>query len=313
MDKVPQNNDNNGTKRGAHQSAGFGISDKELAKQDNFQRYLTLTLDWMVANKVLIIMAIGVVVLSGAGYVGYKQVKRSTELQVQNQYFLIEKDYLKAKGDFEDAAKQAKDEAAKKTDKTKKDPKIAEEPKVEPKKQATGDLDKDYGAYVTRFTDLHTASPKSTPGKITSLVLADLYWEHKKFDMAAQVLEKSLEPSPSSLVDYMVLKKLSATFLSLGQFEKVIKENQAGVTNTKYPFMTSYFKIQTGLAYEGLKQWDAAEAQYKDVIAKGETAMNMPEDEPLRKHFGSDQAAGEQAQKYLLLMRLKKSEDQAGN
>lgn len=312
MDKTPQDTNTHASTHSPHSSAGFGISDKELAKQDNFQRYLTLTLDWLVANKVLIIMLVGVLVLSGVGYVSYQQVKRSTQLKIQDQYFVIEKDYLKIKSDFEEAEQQAKAEAAKKTEKVKKGAKAEDAPKADLKKQATGDLEKDYGAIVTRFNDLHSANPKTIPAKITSLVLADLYWEYKKLDRAVEVLEKSADPAPSTLVDYMILKKLSATQLSLGQFDKVIKANQSVVQNSKYPFMTSYFKIQTALAHEGLKQWDQAETQYREVIAKGETAMNLPEDEQMKKHFGTDLTAAEQAQKYLLLLRLKKSEDQAG-
>ncbi|MBL7542382.1 MAG: hypothetical protein JNL11_01130 [Bdellovibrionaceae bacterium] len=319
MDNVtPNGNDVNGTtqKSATHGTTGFGISNRELAKQDNFQRYLTLTFDWMVANKVLIILFLGVVAFSSVGYVIYNQVKIDTQLKIQDQYYVIEKDYLKIKGDFEEADRQAKENAAKEAGKTKKDAKAAVEPKPEIKTPATGDLDKDYGTIVARFTELQKANPKSVPGKITSLVLADLYWEHKKFELAAQTLEKSLESTPKDLVDHLVLKKWSATQLSLGKFDDVIKKNQSVAQSTRYPFLTSYFKLQNGLAYEGLKQWEMAETQYKDVIAKGESvpaAMpNGEENERLKNHFGADQSAAELAQKYLLLLRLKKNSDQVG-
>jgi tetratricopeptide (TPR) repeat protein len=315
LDKVtPQTTDNDGIKRtGAHTTSGFGISDKELAKQDNVQRKLTLVFDWIVANKVLIVLLVGVIAFSGIGYVIYTQVKQSTQLKIQDEYFVIEKDYLKIKTDFDEADRQAIAAEAKAKDKTKKDAK-KDEPKEEPPKaRASGDLDKDYGTVVARLTHLHGANPKSNPGKVASLLLADLYWEYKKFDAAAGVLEKSLESKPTDLVDFLILKKMSSTQLSMGQFDQVVKKNQSVVSSNKYPFLTSYYKIQMGLAYEGLKQWDAAEAQYKDVIAKGEAPKpELPNDEKLKRHFGSDQSAAEQAQKYLLLLRLKKSEAQAG-
>tara|TARA_B110001454_G_C12723308_1_gene436513 strand:+ start:55566 stop:56510 length:945 start_codon:yes stop_codon:yes gene_type:complete len=313
LDNVTPNNENNGTKRAGHGTSGFGISDRELAKQDGFQQKLTLAFDWIVANKVIVILLVGVVAFSSLGYVIYGQVKRGAQMKIQDQYYVIEKDYLKIKTDFDDAERQAQQEAAKAADKNKKDKKDTE-PKPEPKKQASGDLDKDYGAVVARFTELHSANPKLVPGKVTALVLADIYWEYKKLDLAAQVLEKSLESSPKTLVDYMILKKWSATQLSLGQFDQVIKKNQSVMGSNKYPFMNSYFKLQTGLAYEGLKQYDQAEAQYKDVIAKGDTPeMKIPADEEkMKNHFGADQSAAEQAQKYLLLLRMKKNADQAG-
>ena len=184
MDNVtPQNSENKDPKRaGAHTSAGFGISDKELLKQDRFQKALTLTLDWTVAHKVLILMALGVIVLSGGGYVAYTQVNKQTQLKIQDQYFAIEKDFVKIKTDFDEADRQAKADAAKALEKkdkkandAKKDDK--EEPKPTPKQMASGDLEKDYGTVLKRFTDLHTASPKSMPGKVTALVLADLYMD----------------------------------------------------------------------------------------------------------------------------------------
>ncbi|OYZ19282.1 MAG: hypothetical protein B7Y39_12155 [Bdellovibrio sp. 28-41-41] len=314
MDNVTPSNENNGTHKTGHVTSGFGISDRELAKQDGFQQRLTLAFDWIVANKVIILLLVGVVAFSSLGYVIYGQVKRGAQMKIQDQYYLIERDYVKIKTDFDDAQRQAQQEAAKAADKNKKDAKKDIEPKPEPKKQASGDLEKDYGTVVSRFTELHTANPKLVPGKVTALVLADIYWEYKKLDLASQVLEKSLESSPKTLVDYMILKKWSATQLSLGQFDQVIKKNQSVMGSSKYPFMNSYFKLQTGLAYEGLKQWDQAEAQYKDVIAKGDAPeMNKPADEEkMKNHFGADQSAAEQAQKYLLLLRMKKTADQAG-
>lgn len=314
MDNLTPNNENNQTQKTGHGTSGFGISDRELAKQDGFQQKLTLAFDWIVANKVIVVLLVGVIAFSSLGYVIYGQVKRGAQMKIQDQYYLIEKDYVKIKTDFDDAERQIQQEAAKAADKNKKASKKDDAPKPDPKKQATGDLDKDYGTVVGRFVELHTANPKLVPGKVTALVLADIYWEYKKLDLASQVLEKSLESSPKTLVDYMILKKWSATQLSLGQFNQVIKKNQSVMSSSKYPFMNSYFKLQAGLAYEGLKQWDQAEAQYKDVIAKGDAAeMKMPADEEkMKNHFGADQSAAEQAQKFLLLLRMKKNADQAG-
>lgn len=314
LDKVAPQNDKNGTKSTPKQTtAGLGLSDRELAKKDVVQKDLTLVFDWMVAHKVLFFLLLGVVGLSGVGYVVYNQVKRDTHLKIQDQYFAIEKEYLKIKSDFDEADRLAKDEAAKALDKNKKDAKTkTEAPSPEPKKQATGDLEKDYGVVVGKFSDLNNANPKSVPGKVAGLVLADLYWDYKKFDLAAKILEKSSEPNPKSLVDYMIVKKLSATYLTLGQFDSVIKKNQAIVSSNKYPFMNSFFKLQMGLAYEGLKQWDMAESQFKDVIAKGDqNAALLDEEAKLKNRFGADQSAAEQAEKYLLLLRLKKSDSQA--
>lgn len=303
MDNVTPNSENR-TQRLNHGTQGFGISDRELAKQDNFQRKLTLVFDWMVANKVIILLLVSVVVLSALGYAVYEQVKHSAQLKIQDQYYLIEKDYLKIKNDFDEAERQAQQESVKVAGKSKKNATKVDDPKPELKAKATGDLEKDYGAVLARFTDLHAANPKLVPGKVTALVLADLYWEYKKLDQATAVLEKSLESTPKSLVDYMILKKWSATQLSLGNYDQVIKKNQSIGDSSRYPFMTSYFKLQTGLAQEGLKQYDLAEAQYKEVIARGESSES--------NHFGADQSAAELAQKYLLLLRLKKNADQAG-
>ena len=55
-----------------------------------------------------------------------------------------------------------------------------------------------------------------------------------------------------------------------------------------------------------------AESQFKDIITKGEqNAALMDEDAKIKNKFGADQSAAEQAQKYLLLLRLKKSDSQA--
>lgn len=314
MDKVVPQNENEAKSRQAHKTAGLGISDRELAKKDVVQKDLTLALDWMVANKVLIILLLGVMGLSGIGYVIYNQVRLDTNIRIQDQYFAIEKDYLKIKSDFEEADKQATEAAAKAL--AKKDPKAPaelDEKKPAPKARATGELEKDYGTVLPRFLDLINANPKVTSSKVAAMVVADLYWDYKKLDLAAQVLEKTLEPSPKELVDYMVLKKLSSTNLSLGQFDAVLKKNQAAISNSKYPFMSSQFKLQMGLAYEGLKQWEMAEAQFKDVINKAEQSEALLDAEAkLKNRFESDVSAAELAQKYLLLLRLKKSDAQAG-
>jgi tetratricopeptide (TPR) repeat protein len=295
-----------------HKTEAFGISDKELNSKDEMTKQLTISFDWIVAHKFFVIFVLAIFFVSGLGYVVYSKTKLDTELKVQEKYFVVEKKYLDQRTQFDEAEREQKAEQDKaKAPKAKATP---EADKKTPKALASGDLEKDYGTVVKEFNDLLTAQPKSLAGKMTSLLLADIYGDYNKHEEALASLSKSAVNNPKDLIDLLVSKKKVNAMLSLNQFAEAEKELLKLLNQKSYPFLNSQFKLLLGLSYEGLKQWDKAESQFQEIIAKGSEAETLsPEEMAKRNRFSSDVSAYEQAQKYLILLKLKKDSEKAGS
>lgn len=299
-----------------HKTEAFGITDKELKSKDEFQKQLTISFDWVVAHKALVIFALGIFLLSGLGYVIYSKTKLETEMKIQEKYFVIEKSYLEQRQKFDEAEREQKAEQDKKNDKNaKKETKNAAEDKNKSAKVlASGDLEKDYGTVVKDFNDLAMAQPGSIAGKMASLMLADIYTDYNKNEEALAILSKTAVAQPKTLMELLIAKKQSSLMLSVGKFSEAEKELQKLVANKSYPFLTSQFKLLLGLAFEGLKQWDKAEAQFQEIISKGSEAENLPPEEMAKRNrFSSEVSTLEQAQKYLILLKQKKDSEKAGS
>lgn len=321
MDKENTNNHSQGhhPTTGHHQSThhkteAFGITDRELKSKDEFQKQLTISFDWVVAHKTIVLLALGVFLLSGLGYVVYSKTKLETEMKIQEQYFSIEKKYLDQRQQFDEAEREHKAEQDKKNDKNaKKDAKADDKAKA-PKAMASGDLEKDYGSVVKEFNDLAMAQPNSLAGKMAALMLADIYTDYSKHEEALAVLSKTAVANPKTLIELLIAKKQTNAMLTLGKFAEAEKELLKLVTNKTYPFMASQFKLSLGLAYEGLKQWDKAESQFQEIIAKGSEAENLPPEEMAKRNrFSSEVSTLEQAQKYMILLKQKKDSEKAGS
>ncbi|MBN8537863.1 MAG: hypothetical protein J0M15_12485 [Deltaproteobacteria bacterium] len=302
-----------------HTTEAFGLSEKELKSKDEVQRQLTLSFDWVVAHRIFVLFFLGILFVSGLGYVVYNKTKMDMELKIQDQYFVIEKKYLDQKAQFVEAEKEHKADLEKaKAPQEKNKDKDKDKNKVQeaktPKVLASGDLEKDYGGVVKDFNDLLTAQPKSLAGKMASLMLADIYSEHNKLAETSETLNKSFVKNPHELIDFLIAIKKVNALLSLNEFTEAKKILMTLVNQKKYPFLSSQFKLQLGLAYAGSKQWDKAETQFQEIVAKGAEAETLsPEEMSKRNRFSSDVSAFEQAQKYLILLRLKKDSEKAGS
>lgn len=328
MDKDKTNNQENHSTNGSnthhhstaahhsnhHKTEAFGLTEKELNSKDEVQKRLTLTFDWLVAHKVFVVFLLGLFILSGIGFITYDKIKKDTELKAQEKYFLVEKKYLEQKNIFDEAEreKQANEDKKKSAGKTKED--VKPEEKKPLKALPTGDIEKDYGSIVKDFEDLVSAQPRSNAGKMAAIVLADIYIDHNKFPEALASLNKLAINDPKILLDFFVLKKKVNVMLSLAQFSEAEKILNTLINQKKYSFLNSQFKILLALAYEGQKQWDKAESQLQEIIAKGLEAENFPPEEMMKKNrFSSDISTYEQAQKYLLLLKTKKDTEKAGS
>lgn len=290
------------------------ISKKELKKADQFTQTGRNVLDQIIQNQKMVLTVIVLVLLSGVGYIAWDKTRLNKEIAAQEEYYSIEKNYLKIKEGFEKAESDAKAElekknAASKTNKNAKDKTAAnnEEEKAEeqsPKeksKPATGDLVKDYGSEVEGWTKLIEAHASSKAAAMAALQLSQLYLKYEKPKEALQILSKTkAQQSSDNLLGAMVFHSYAKLLANQGQCQEAVGVWETLEKKKNLHFLTEQAQLDRALCLESMGQTEKAEGIYKKVAATKNEAT---------KGAGPRQKSPAQksAEKYLRYLKLKKS------
>ena len=155
------------------------ISKDELRRPDHMtevgQRFF---LKLLQRQKVVLGVIIGLVV-TGAAVVAWNKLALNRELTVQEQFYVVEKAYLKKKEAFEKAEVEAKDAAAK------NDKKVSSVSGL-----PTGDFSKDYGTELQGWFQLIEANPSSKAAAMAALELSQLHLKYNQPKEAQNLLAK---------------------------------------------------------------------------------------------------------------------------
>ena len=205
-------------------------------------------------------------VVIGLGVIGAIYVGQNKELKAQEDYFIIEKNYL---------------EAVTPPAQNSKDPTKAEAPK-------------DLTFAKTGFENIITKYPKTKAAQMAALYLAKIYSSEKNDQKALDILQKNMSSS-SDLISALIQQKVGQMQADLGKCDEAIATWEKIIKNSSIEFMHSEVKIQQALCYEQNKDYKKAEEILTNVANQKSDAQNPAS------------GTGEQAEKYLRLLRFQKA------
>lgn len=283
------------------------ISKKELKKTDHLTAVGRNAFEQLVRNQKMVFTVALVLLLAGAGYVAWDKVSSKKEIAVQEEFYSIEKKYLKLKESFDKAEADQKDKTKKDSEKSSKvtadkDPKKAEEDSKLP----TGDLMKDYGSVVEAWNKLIDSYPSSKAAGMASLELSQLFLKYKSPKEALQILSKvKAQQNSDQFMGAMVFHAYAKLLSNQGQCQEAISVWENLEKKKHASFLMEPAKMGRALCLESLGQSEKAEIVLKELVADNNN-------NPSSGRGGAPQAKGKSAiqktaEKYLRFMKLKKS------
>lgn len=223
------------------------ITHEEARKPDAVTKTLKQGFEWTATHSTLAAAAVGVVVLALAGFFGIRALNHSQEMKLQEQLFVIEKEYNKKRDGFEQAASAP-----------------ADTKEAVPAK-ATGDLEKDYGTLPNQFADFAKANPNTTTGGIAALYASELWSKHGKSDLAIETLKTAkLE---KGVVGAMVQMRLATLLADAGNCTEATGIWSGISKNSGTGFLSNEIKLRQALCAEKSGDVAQAESLYREVMA----------------------------------------------
>ncbi|QDK45490.1 hypothetical protein DOM22_10180 [Bdellovibrio sp. ZAP7] len=263
------------------------FSKEDLKNPDQVTKTLRQGFVWTTTHSKIVITAViaFVVIGAGASLMGYLSNKK--EVATQEKYFSLEKSYTEKKRGFEEAAR-AEMMAA-----TSKDKKGA--PAFDPSKKASGDMQKDFGTLITGFEALINEAPKTVAGQMAALNLSDIYLSYKKYDEAAEALNKvEAGLNKSDLTSGLVWMQMGNVMADKGDCKGAIEKWNVITASKAFNFAHDEAKLRQGLCYETLNDSAKAEQLYTEVSNTADTQ-------------NTDSISSREAAKYLRLLKAKKN------
>lgn len=243
---------------------------------------------WTTAHSKMVITAIIAFVVVGAGVSisGYLSTRKETTYQ--EKYFPFEKAYTEKRRGFEEAARLA----AAPQPKDKKTP----APVIDPSKKATGDMQKDYGDVISGFEGLVNEVPSTKAGQMSALNLSNIYLDYKKNDEALATLQKvEKDLSGTEATSALIYMQMGNIYADKGDCKSAVSSWEKIANNKSFKFAHDEAKLRMGLCYESMNDLAKAESLYTEVSKKEEAGSP------------NDMAAVREADKYLRLLKAKKS------
>lgn len=262
---------------------------KDVKKPDQFLVFLRRIFDAVVDRAALVVAALALILVAGGAYATWSHFAEQKELQWVEKYAAVEREYLEKKRQFLEAAQREQ--------MRKSDPKAAVPAGVLP----TGDLARDYGTVTTDFQALIDEAPKTRAAEMAALNTAVLYAEYNQKEKALDVLNQvNTSNRTRDLLGALIVNVKASLMASqdrcpeaVSLFEKITQDKRAG-------FLHQEAKLRTGLCYEKMNEMAKAEEIYKSMGSDSSAENVSPSAE--------GQNLGEDAERYLRLLRMKQSE-----
>lgn len=244
----------------------------------------------MRSQKLVLAVIVGLFSV-GVGYVFWEKASLKNEMGLQEQYYAIEKTYLKKKEGFE---KAEMNKTAPTADKGAK--------KEEAPIQASGDLLKDYGVEIEGWNKLIESAPASKAAAMAALELTQIYLKYQKNPEALQVLTKvKNQQNSDSLLGAMVFHAYANLLSNEGRCQDAMGVWEGLEKRKTLSFLVEQARMGRALCLESMGQVEKAEGIFKE-IADGGTAVGKGA-QPNKSKSQIQQSA----EKYLRYLKLKKN------
>ena len=257
---------------------------KKAAKKFDLLTYeLKKGFEWTTQHSKFTIVTSLIFIGVGLTYSVFQYYSDKQETEVQEQYFKVEREFLKKKDLFdryEATSKQANEKPKDKKNKTKTQPQ-----KIEGEK-ASGDFEKDYGFAANAFSDLILKNPNSKAAMMSALNLSEVQIKYKKDDEALALLNKI--KTNRDVLSAMILIQKGTTQANLKDCKSAVDTWGQVLQMKTAQFMHADIRLRQAICFENLNDSVKAEESYNKVIAEVK-----------------DGAVAKTAEKYLRLLKAK--------
>jgi predicted negative regulator of RcsB-dependent stress response len=270
------------------------LTKDDVRSPDQVLKTLNKGFEWTQAHSKLLLAALVLFLVTGIGYSIFSSVSANKETQAQGEYFKFEKDYLEKKRGFDEAQRI---------------PNLPPDAKKNPtepvKAKPTGDLEKDYGPEVAGFQKVLTDFPSSKAAQMAAINLSEIYLDYKNTDGAFQALEKVAPHSKGQdLISAVVATQLGNVLSEKGECKAALDHWQNVLANSNVKFMHDTVRMKSAFCYEKINDTAKAEEMFKKVSQNSQ--------DPKSPQMG-ETGLGKEAEKYLRLLKLKKSPEGKGS
>jgi predicted negative regulator of RcsB-dependent stress response len=262
----------------------------EVKSPDQFLQGLEKVMAWIQKNIAIVGIIFAVLVIGGVAWSIWDNVSSSKEEKLLSELALPEKEYNEKKNKFKEGERQLEAKKKAEASKDKKDAANKDE-KIE---VATGDLQKDFGPYVEKFTELVNREPKSKAGQISAMYLAEMYTDYKQPEKALEVLNKVSGEKANDVISALILNLKAGLIADKGDCQAAVSIWENVTKEKKVAYLHDEAKLRMALCYEKMNDNSKAEQLY--------TELSKPSEDP---EF--DRAVSEDAKKYLRLLKVRTS------
>ena len=275
---------------------------KEHKKPDHWTEVARQIFYNIIQNQKMVLGIFAILLVLGGSFVAWDQFSTKKDLEIQTEYYSVEKAYLKKKEAFDKAEADKKDLAKKETGAiTDKDEKKSDTISA----LASGDLTKDFGPEVEGWNKIINNFPGSKAAAMSALELSQLYVKYNKEEDAVQLLSKVKGQMNSDLLLGAMVFHSYANFLSKkGQCQDALPIWENLEKKKKFGFLVEQAKMGRALCLESLGQVEKAEGLLKDLVAG--SAEKSKQGTPKPKS-----SVQRSAEKILRYLQLKKNMSEA--
>jgi len=211
--------------------------------------------DWLEANALAILAAVGLMIVGGLIYGGVEYWKKQQEQKAAAALYPIESEYSKKKMNFDRARFSSLL------------PNQTNAGNKPPETMATGDLQKDYGAEVSGFEKILSAHSGTAAGLQAAITLAGLYLEYNMPEKASQVLDQSIKDAGGreGFLTALASMQKGTALAAQDKCQDAVQTWQAVAGMKSMQFLHAEAHLKSGLCFEKLGDRAKAEESYRKV------------------------------------------------
>lgn len=278
------------------------ITKDELRRPDQLTALGLRLFQQLLQNQKLVFGVLGGLAVLGLASILWTKLAENKEVAVQEQFYAIEKTFLKKQDAFQKGETEKTGAANKKTDAAKGD--AGDDAVVA--QVASGDLSKDYGVEVEEWNKLIAAHPGSKGAAMAALEMGQLLVKYGKKEEALQLLAKvKNQQNSEGLLGAMVFHAYASMLADQGQCSEAVSVWENLEKRKAMGFMVEQAQYGRALCFESMGQAEKAELLLNDIVAE------KPKKEALDSEKGAPPRSKTQiqrsAEKYLRYLQVKKA------
>jgi predicted negative regulator of RcsB-dependent stress response len=256
---------------------------KDAKTPDQMTQTLRKGFVWTTTHSKIVAVGIIVFVAIGLGTSLYGYFVQQKEIAQQEKYFLLEKNYLAKKADFDTAERAASM------------PKDKKAPPADTGKMPTGDIAKDYGTALTDLENFINENPQTQAAQMAVLHLTDSYMKYKNPDAALALIQK-VQPSldKKEVLSALVHIQWGNILAGKGDCNGALPHWEQVTQVKRFAFAHDEARLRMGFCYQSMNDVAKAEQIYTEVAKSAGTTDR-------------DFAAAREAEKFLRLIKAKKN------